>query len=289
MMKKIAALTGALILMLIVLEAGETELERKQWKLPVKEGVLMTARNDFGDVRLRKGGRNREMEVFAVFQQLREDGVRLEAEIRDDEFSIQWAHKPGKNPPPRPAGDRSRVDLVIRVPEGTELMVETEGGLIEAKGLRADLDLRSRKGEIRFSGVQGRVRADNKIGSITGVLMPGIVKREEVFRTRSGAIELWLSPDAHRTVLLRTSGKMTTDFSLEIEHHDGEEPEKYARAEVGGGGSEIRLYSKIGDLSIRREVVVRSSQSEKTEEGRDEGDQGDAAATQRGTPLPAQG
>lgn len=284
-MKKLVCLIGALTLLACFLEAGEAKIERSEWKIPVAPGVVLKVQNHFGDIRLRKGGRNSQLEIFAVFQQLRADGVRLEGEVREDGFVVDWAHKASQVAPPRPAGDRSRVDLVLRVPEEAALRVETDRGLIEAKGVHADLELRSTSGEIRFRGIHGQVQASNGRGPIHGVLLPQVADGRQEFRTVSGGIGLWFSPAAHRTVFLKTSGKISTDFSLVIEHHDGEEPEKYAKAVLAGGGPEVFLDSRIGDLEIRRLPVVLKSKPEETENGGSKSNDEDTAATQRRTPL----
>ena len=53
---------------------------------------------------------------------------------------------------------------------------------------------------------------------------------------------------------------MTTDFSLKVDYRDGEEPDKSAVAVLGEGGPDIFLFSRIGDLSIRRLPVVQRAE-----------------------------
>ena len=51
------------------------------------------------------------------------------------------------------------------------------------------------------------------------------------------------------------SGAFSTDFSLEVEHRDAEEPNKTATASIGEGGPMLKMTSKRGDLALRRLVT----------------------------------
>lgn len=251
---------GMLCLLPLCLQAEDGLMERRQIKVSVDLEKVVQVENHFGDIRLRKGGLGSEMEIGVVFQQLREDGIRLDMKKFDsgNHFAVGWLVKPSEEIPPTPVGDRSRADMVIRVPVGASLRVESSDGLIEAKGVEGQLDLHSNKGEIRFNEIRGTVQAESQLGGIRGVLLPGISDQKQEFKTLTGEISLWFSPDAQIDLLLRTSGRITTDFSLNIEHHDGEEPEKYAEALLAKGGEKILMSSRRGDLSIRRLPVVQA-------------------------------
>ena len=52
---------------------------------------------------------------------------------------------------------------------------------------------------------------------------------------------------------LATSGRISTDFSLEIEHLRFEEPGKHGTATLGKGGPGLTIVSKRGAISLLRQ------------------------------------
>ena len=81
------------------------------------------------------------------------------------------ASKPGFDVPPRPDGDRSRVDLAILVPNGTSIVVEALNGLVETRGVHGDASFHTEIGDIRIHRHFGAVSASTETGSIEAVLM----------------------------------------------------------------------------------------------------------------------
>jgi hypothetical protein len=53
-------------------------------------------------------------------------------------------------------------------------------------------------------------------------------------------------------VAIATSGEISTDFSLTIDHRRFEEPGKQAVAIIGDGGPQLSLYSKRGRVRLLR-------------------------------------
>jgi hypothetical protein len=70
--------------------------------------------------------------------------------------------------------------------------------------------------------------------------------------TETGEIEVYLWEDADLDVRIATSGEISTDFSIDIEHRRFEEPGKHAVATVGKGGAELALRSKRGPVRLLR-------------------------------------
>ncbi len=249
---------------MIAAEQATDGIQRFEWKGPIGRSEALRIENPFGDVRLRYGGDAGEIEVLSVMQQLRPDGIRLETRVieGDDGLTIDvgWAEKPGVENPPRPAGDRSRADLAVLVPEGAAVTVETLEGLIETRGVHGGAVLRSRTGNIRIHKHVGAVSAMTDDGSIAAVLLTGTTEEEQVFESRTGPVEIWVSADARLDVTLETSGSITTDFSIEIEHHDEKEPDKIGRAVLGAGGPELRIRSRRGPVALRRVATPRKGE-----------------------------
>jgi len=241
------------------------QIERHQWKGPVGKSGRLRIDNPFGDVRLRYGGISGEVEILSVMQQLRTDGMRLITRNLQTEdgllILIEWDVKPGETPPPRPADDRSRADLAVLVPTNIEVEVDAPIGLIEAEGIHADLDLHTRSGRIRVNEHSGAVSASSDDGSIKAVLQTEKTSRHQVFTSKTGPVEIWVPADTRNTVVMRTSGTITSDFSINITYNDHEEPAKTAKAVLGKGGPEIRIESLRGPLSLRRVIVPKKTRN----------------------------
>ncbi len=254
------------VLMVGVGSMSAEDFQRSNWKGPIGEAGVVRVENPFGDVRLRHGGDDGEVEVAAVLQQLRPDGVHLETRVLEKDgalvISVVWASKPGVEVPVRPEGDRSRADLAVMVPSGSEIVVDAPDGLVESRGVHGDADFRTRTGNIRVHRHFGAVSASTETGSIEAVVLRGETDQNQVFESLTGAIEIWVSADAKHRVTLTTSGSITTDFTLEISHRDDHEPDKVGRAVLGGGGPEIRMESRRGSLALRRVAQSRKNPSE---------------------------
>lgn len=251
------------VLMVGSLPAAADDFQRSNWKGPIGERGMLRVENPFGDVRLRSGGESGEVEVAAVMQQLRSDGVHLETHVFDREgvlvVTAQWASKPGLEVPPRPEGDLSRVDLAVLVPNGTNIVVEAPNGLVETRGVHGDASLHTETGDIRIHRQFGSVSASTETGSIEAVLLTGETDKAQVFSSLTGTIEVWVSAEAAHRATLKTSGSITTDFTIDITHHDDAEPDKIGTAVLGPGGPELTLVSRRGPLALRRVPTAQKS------------------------------
>lgn len=230
--------------------------QTEQWIEHIEHGGTVRVLNPFGNVYARFGGYADEVEVLATIQHLEQGRPRLEVARTPDgrkglEVTVGFA---GRAAGARPewAETRDRVDLVVFVPQGAVFDVETRDGEIEVKGIEGDVAASSIHGNMRITAVKGRVRAKSARGRIAATLENGVTEEAQDLRTETGDIEVYLWEDAHMDVRLATSGEISTDFSIEIEHRRFEEPGKQGRARVGKGGPGLTLESKRGHLSLLR-------------------------------------
>ena len=238
----------------------EPELQRFNRRGSLVAGSKITIHNPFGDVRLRRGGEEGGYEVAAVLQQLGEPGRRLEVRIdRAEEHMLVEVVQKNTSPATTSASrepDRSRADLVMMVPDGVTVSVTTDAGSIEAKGVQAELQLESVSGSIRAAEVDGDISGRSVSGEIHVVLGSRRARSDQVFESVTGPIAVWLPPQARYQVTMATSGNLTTDFSLHVEHHEHQEPDKIGTARIGSDGPEIRMQSRRGHLFLRRRAWV---------------------------------
>jgi len=251
--------TGGMLLILAtaviaeVLEATEDPTkESRQWLEAVPEGGSVRIDNPYGNVYSRFGGYGNELEVLATIQRLESELPALG--VTFDRGESVLAVRIGPSAPDVDAAieTRDRIDLVVFVPQGVGLEVRTRDGSVEAKGLKGDVTVSSITGDVQIRGIAGRVQAKSARGRIAATLETGATDQPQSLATETGEIEVHLWEDAHHAVRIETSGEISTDFSLTVEHLPGQEPGKYALATVGEGGASLLLTSKQGNVRLLR-------------------------------------
>jgi hypothetical protein len=235
-------------------------MERDSWTGPISPGSTLEIRNPHGDIRLRHGGSENIVEAAVVFQQIAIDGARLALDVAVGDGTavitivrLDYQGNPAKDVP---RGDRARADLAVMVPEGFPLVAETDSGLLEVRGVKTDVDLRTGAGTIRVLGNSGRITTRSGSGVTEITLMPGVTKHPQHFASVTGPITVHISSNADLDIAMATSGAFITEFSLDVTHHDDSEPNKRATTIIGGGGPKLAIESKRGDLALRRVVTV---------------------------------
>jgi len=221
----------------------------------IRPGGTLRVRNSFGNVYARFGGYENKVELLTTTQRLEIDLPELRVDLQTGseglEISVDFELKADQTAPPQ-GKTRDHVDLVLFVPQGVTLDVETRLGSLEIKKLKSDLVVSSIAGDMMIKGVKGRVQAKTDRGKITVVLENGVTTLPQSFVTSTGDIEVHAWEDSQFDVELATSGVISTDFSLEIEHRRSEEPQKIARAILGDGGPVLILHSKQGRVQLLR-------------------------------------
>jgi hypothetical protein len=236
---------------------GSGAMERDAWSGPTG-GLPVHVVNRFGDVRLRHGGSEEQLEVAAVIQQLAIDGSKLALDIAVTEDAVEVSvvriDYEGNRTTEIPNGDLAHADLAVMVPDGAPVRAETIAGLLESRGVRTDVELRTDRGAIRVGETRGAVSATTGSGSVEVTLVANATGAEQTLRSTTGSITVFTPATNSLDVTMATSGSFITDYSLRVEYDDASEPNKTARATVGKGGAPLSMTSRRGDLALRRVV-----------------------------------
>jgi hypothetical protein len=243
-------------------EVDETwENNSFQWFETVDPGGRVRVSNPYGDVYARFGGYESQVEILATSQRLDRGLPELVVGREPAGAGLDVTVAPAADTDEAcvtdpalsdPASRRDRVDLVLFVPQGATLEILTEADKIDVKGLEGDLSASSLTGDIRIRSVKGNVRAKSARGDLSIALETGVTADSQELSTETGEIEVYLWEDANMNVTIATSGMISTDFSIEIEHRRAEEPGKRGTATVGKGGPRLSLYSKRGQVRLLR-------------------------------------
>lgn len=246
-----AMLLGVPVLASDTVETARTETIRRQET--IAPGSVVRVFNGFGSITARFGGYEHRVELVATVQRLDPDAPPLELHTETTDAGIEINVAPSGEPLPYgEPGRRDRVDLVVFVPLGCELELETVDDGIEVKGVKSEVTATSRTGEIRLRSVEGPIRAKTERGKILAILEYEATELPLELTTVTGEIEIHVWEDARLNVDLATSGEISTDFSMTVEHRRLEEPSKYASAVLGGGGPLLTVRSKRGRVRLLR-------------------------------------
>lgn len=224
---------------------------------PLPAGQAIAVDNPFGSVYMRFGGYEHTLEVWTTLQQpAGAPAITLAPAERDGRFVVAPVLPEGATLAPG-----QRIDLVLYVPEAHPVTLRA-GGDIEARGVRSDLDLRNTSGKIQVRAMPGYiVQAESSEGRVEvameGPARPGTVQR---IASRTGSVTVLLGDDANAEVRMATSQQFATDFSLQVEHLDGREPNKAARAVIGTprpgkDKAEIVVESLVNEVRLLRRAV----------------------------------
>jgi hypothetical protein len=259
--------TGLRVLMLLLLllalgpaparaQGNDTEqtpdgqsIDRVNWKQVLPAGTRIEIDNPYGDVRLRFGGYQRELELQAIAQRPAGVDARFALElVREAKVArVQPALPEGQSP-----AKGQRVDLVFFVAEGFPVTVRTTQGQIEVRGLRGDLTARSEAGAIAIRGVVGLLDLESGAGSIEAAPQLPTAGSEQRIATLTGPITLGLPIESDLDLALATSAAFATEFSIEVTPQPGQEPNKTATTRLGKGGATLRVESRRGEIRLLR-------------------------------------
>lgn len=210
--------------------AAVPEPIRRDLSFTLPQGQPILVENPFGSVYLRFGGYEHQLDIRATIQQPTGAAEFSFAPVAvDGSFRVVPALPQGAM-----LATAQRIDLVLYVPEKHALRVRTDAGVIEARGLKSDVVLNSNSGSITLRGIEGLVQAESGSGRIEAALgdnpSDGAYQR---IATRTGDITVGMGDGFNSEVQLASSGVFATEFSLQVTHRDGEEPNKRAVSVVG--------------------------------------------------------
>jgi len=231
--------------------ADQPEPQRQDLTAKVPAGMPVYIDNPYGNVYLRFGGYEHAVDIHSTLQQPVGAPVLTLQRVREKGRYVIASQLPAGVA----LADAQRIDIVVYVAQGHAVTVRAEGD-IEARGMKSDLDLKSVSGKIAVRGTDGTVQAETGEGDIeatvAGTARAGSQQR---LATTTGNITLGVTDQLNAKVNLATSALFATDYSIDVTHDDGKEPNKWARTTIGAPAAEITLESRRGEIRLLRRAV----------------------------------
>ena len=257
------AVLGAICALLLIAQAQASPkklTEEFHHTYPLAAGGRVELENINGAVHITGWDQN-EVKVDAVKyanSKERLDEAQIEVDATSDTVSIRtkyrdhnhtWNSDGWNNP--------ATVEYTLMVPRNARLD--------EIELINGSLDIHQVAGEVRASCVNGRLTAQGlqgrvKLETVNGRLEPQFDRLGSSpieLSSVNGSVELTLPSDAKAELEASTvSGGIDNDFGLHVIHHRWVGHE--LKAELGGGGTRIKLSNVNGHIDIRHANDGRS-------------------------------
>ena len=209
--------------------------------------------DDVEDVEIRVVPDRGGVTICAVFPSTGESRSRSRGrnDDRDDQCSHGRRHVNKRN-------FDARVDFVVRVPAGVELVARTVSGDIEARGLRGTVDASSVSGDVDVS-TSGRAEASSVSGNVRATL--GRTGNESLrFNSVSGNVVIRLPAGIDADFRANTlSGRIESDFPINLRSREERRSRwvdvrigERATGTFGRGGPEISAETVSGNIRVER-------------------------------------
>jgi hypothetical protein len=240
----------------------DIELVRLDLSATLQSRQTVAVDNPYGDVRLRFGGFKDEIEIHSVAQEpALAHPIALQPGVVDGRYLIA-----PRLPANTLVAEGQRLDLVVFVPLGHSVTARTERGIIESRGIRADIDLHSVSGDIAIRGTQGSIHAATGAGNIEASLLSAPPGAKQKLATSTGEIVLAVNDKLDADIEMATSAAFATEYSLKIDQLPGKEPNKRAFASIGEANSSLIVESRRGEIRLLRWTGFTSADGTPVEE-----------------------
>lgn len=158
----------------------------------------------------------------------------------------------------------SEVVITARIPRQARLKLDTvHSGVITVRDVEGDLELENVHGPITATGIRGTVIAESVHGDIQVEILAAAADKPMALTSMHGNLELRLPPGhgAELHIMSQTE-EIRTDFEVEIRPTEPRisrrgnggrfvvEMDHEIVAVINGGGPEIKLETRYGDVSI---------------------------------------
>lgn len=232
--------------------ADRPEPRREDLSDKVPAGMPVHVDNPYGNVYLRFGGYEHAVDIHSTLQQpVGAPAIALHRGRENGRYVI--APRLAEGTVLEPA---QRIDLVVYVAQGHAVTVRTGSGDIESRGVKSALDLRSTSGNIAVRGNDGTVQAETGTGNIEVTFpRPAPAGSRQRLATTTGTITVGVTDQLDAKVTMATSAAFATDYSIDVTHDDGKEPDKWAQTVIGTPNAEIALESRQGEIRMLRRAV----------------------------------
>lgn len=243
-----------------LLSASAVQAEEFRWSGRVAAGQTVEVRGVNGSIDA-SGSAGGDVEVTARRTGRRSDPASVEIKVVEHAGGVTvCALYPA--PPGEPANDCGpgggrmntrdndvNVHFVVKVPPGVRFSGRNVNGDVEARGLEADVDVKTVNGSVEADS-RGQVRAHTVNGSVKTRMGRADWSGELELKSVNGSITVDLPADVSTAVEASTvNGEIETDFPLGVQ---GRLSRRRLSSTIGSGGRTLSLQTVNGSIRLRR-------------------------------------
>ena len=226
------------------------QTERQEIILP--EPTTLNISNPLGDIRARRAKDN-QLIVISIIQrfQKHQDDAKTTIQIEKNRGEIKTSY-PSALAGSTKSGIKGRIDLTLLVPDGTDLNLQTQSGLIEIKGVKGKLKAESKSGRVRISTAHA-VEAHSGSGMVGVTLKAPSQEEPALMSTKTGNIRADFPEKPLPSLLAMTSGTIDSKGL----NHGTTAPKEDAevhRIQVGTKPFIVQTRSEEGDIVLRAQT-----------------------------------
>jgi hypothetical protein len=231
--------------------AGDWLIERNQAEIAVSRGTPIHLINLWGDLRLRSGDPG-QLQLFLVGQRHRDDPLPLilDKKMEGDALVVEVVPQGRNLATQGQKWQGKRLDLSLFVPPDSPMVLLTDSGLIESKGLQASLSASSQSGSLRIitgAAVQLQTNAGDVFLRFTGQPAPGLAGSLSLVETVNGSIQVLLPETYSPGCQVTTEYEISSDFSMQVVRDPGR---RQKQARIGGEPVSLVLKSINGAIKV---------------------------------------
>lgn len=233
-------------------------VERAELRHAVAAGQSVTVRNPWGNVILRVGDEG-ELMVLSLAQRHRDDPriARVDVSEQAEGVLVAVAYPAVAMPEPVEGWERHRVDLTVLVPPAAPVSVVTTDGDVEAKGLQGAFRAETARGNV-VARIGGPIIVTSDHGEVRVHLLSTRWSEVSRLATLTGPIVAAFPAGGQVDLRFRTAGRVTTDYSVEIERDDNSS-QKTGSATIGEGGPVLEIESDRGSITLVASLVPEAA------------------------------
>ena len=154
-------------------------------------------------------------------------------------------------------GDREiegGISFDITTPRSVDLTLNTTNGSIDVSDIRGDAKLKTTNGQINVLRGSGSLDIETTNGGIRAELLDVTPNRPLKFLTTNGGVTLELPSNLGADVVASTTnGTISSDLPIVANSSD----HRHLEGRINGGGSELRVRTTNGTISIRTSSAQR--------------------------------
>jgi DUF4097 and DUF4098 domain-containing protein YvlB len=238
---------------------GSSQAGDFRWEGRLEKGQAVEIKGVHGEVRAEASVGNL-VEVIAVKRGSDESANQVRIELVEHNGGVTvcalYPQKTSTQAKCEPGGDwlkahrnNTKIDFVVRIPEGVRFVTRIANGNITASNLSGSVEAYTVNGDVRVSTAE-QVRAETVNGNITASMGSSVWNDTLAFTTINGSITLELPPTANADLQVDTiNGQISAELPLTVR---GEFKSNKLEGMIGNGGGKLKLSTINGNVKLKR-------------------------------------